>query len=209
MSYIDNKLEVPDNFLIKWLEYRLVLHAHESLWNEVLKIKAGFAQKYRAGDAVRSKPYITLVRFRSPAMAQGKLMLELKRLIASFPPFSVEIEDFGSLPSHTIFLQVKSTTLIREMQGRIKKLKHLMKAPEHDPHFIDNPQLVIARKLNPRQYEQAWPELSHTHFKGLFVAEDMQLLCRPVTEGPSAYQTLAVLPLSGMVFTKPLQNVLF
>ena len=53
---------------------------------------------------------------------------------------------------------------------------------DHKPHFILEPHLTIARKLQPWQYEQGWLEYSHKHFTGRFIADAMLLLKRPVGE---------------------------
>ncbi len=50
------------------------------------------------------------------------------------------------------------------------------------PHFIEESNLTIARKLVPWQYEKAWLEYSHRHFTGRFIADSMLLLKRPVDE---------------------------
>jgi len=202
-------LHPPENFMGSIYEYRLVLAAPEPLWNEVMKIKERFAFKFKASAAVRTKPYITLVKFFSPAMAQDKLVRGLKNSVNSGDPFEVVLEDFGCLPTHTIFIAVRSKNPIRELLNKVKKVRQLMKAPEQDPYFITDPYLIIARKLHPKQYEQGWALLSQTHFKGAFLAAELLLLGRPAGESASAYQQLAIFTLSGLTIPEVYQYVLF
>ena len=57
-----------------------------------------------------------------------------------------------------------------------------MKHKDIKPHFIEESNVAIARKLVPWQYEKAWLEYSHRHFTGRFIADSMLLLKRPVDE---------------------------
>jgi hypothetical protein len=68
--------------------------------------------------------------------------------------------------------------LVREL----KSAQALMKHKDIKPHFIEESNVAIARKLVPWQYEKAWLEYSHRHFTGRFIAESMLLLKRPVDE---------------------------
>jgi 2'-5' RNA ligase len=102
-------------------------------------------------------------------------------------PFKVELKDFGSFPSHTIFINVTSKLPIRGLVNEIKDIQRLMKLDkEHKPHFIDEPYIPIARKLLPWQYEKGWLEYSNKSFTGRFIADAMLLLKR--REGEMAWQ---------------------
>ncbi|MBL7741397.1 MAG: hypothetical protein JNK14_19395, partial [Chitinophagaceae bacterium] len=73
------------------------------------------------------------------------------------------------------------------IQGVVKNIRHeaqrLMKLnDDNKPHFIMEPHLTIARKLQPWQYEKGWLEYSQKHFTGRFIADSMVLLKRPVGE---------------------------
>jgi hypothetical protein len=57
---------------------------------------------------------------------------------------------------------------------------------DNKPHFIDEPNLIIARKLLPWQFEKGWQEYSHKSFTGRFIADSMLLLKR--RQGDKAWQ---------------------
>jgi hypothetical protein len=61
-----------------------------------------------------------------------------------------------------------------------------MKSPDHDPYFITEPHIAVARKLNAGQYEKSWPAFAHRSFTASFIADGMLLLKR--REGEKAYQ---------------------
>ncbi len=64
-----------------------------------------------------------------------------------------------------------------------KETQRLMKLnDENKPHFILEPYITIARKLQPWQYEKGWLEYSNRNFTGRFIADGMLLLKRPLDE---------------------------
>ena len=172
-------------------EYLLVLSPHEELWNKIMKVKEEFADKYQSDHARWSKPQIALVSFVQYEMMEERLINRLKVVGMSYPPFKVELKDFGSFPSHTIYINVTSKVpvqgLVKEVRREAQRLMKLN--DENKPHFILEPHLTIARKLKPWQYEKGWLEYSNKNFTGRFIADAMLLLKRPV--GEMKYKTVS------------------
>jgi 2'-5' RNA ligase len=165
-------------------EYLLVLSPHEELWNKIVEVKKKFAADYQSEHAKWGKPHVTLVNFVQYEMMEERIINRLKLVGMGYPPFKVELKDFGSFPSHTIYINVVSKLPV---QGLIKEIRsegqRLMKLnDDNKPHFIMEPHLTIARKLQPWQYEKGWLEYSNKHFTGRFIADAMLLLKRPVGE---------------------------
>jgi 2'-5' RNA ligase len=168
-------------------EYLLVLNPHEELRNKINSVKKEFYENYKAPSALGGKPHLTLVKFDQLEMMEERLVNRLKTIAMGYPPFKVELKDYGSYPSHTIFINVTSKLPIQNLVKEIKQVQRLMKMDnEHKPYFIDEPNMIIARKLVPWQYEKAWLEYSHRHFTGRFIADSMLLLKR--REGDKAFQ---------------------
>mgnify|MGYP003402569827 CR=1 FL=1 len=101
-----------------------------------------------------------------------------------YPAAKIELKDYGSFPSHTIYINITSKIPVQHLIKRIRaETQRLMKLnDDNKPHFILEPHLTIARKLQPWQYEQGWLEYRHKHFTAKFIASDMLLLRRPVGE---------------------------
>lgn len=171
-------------------EYLLVLSPHEELWNKIMKVKEEFAEEYQSDHARWGKPYITLVNFVQYEMMEERLINRLKVVGMGYPPFKVELKDFGSFPSHTIYINVTSKVpvqgLVKEVRSEAQRLMKLN--DENKPHFILEPHLTVARKLKPWQYEKGWLEYSNKNFTGRFIADAMILLRRPV--GEMKYKTV-------------------
>jgi 2'-5' RNA ligase len=168
-------------------EYLLVINPHEELRNKINSVKREFYENYKAPSALGGKPHLTLVKFDQLEMMEERLVNRLKAIAMGYPPFKVEMKDYGSYPSHTIFINVTSKLPLQNLVKELKQAQKLMKMDnEHKPYFIDEPNMTIARKLVPWQYEKAWLEYSHRQFTGRFIADSMLLLKR--REGDKAFQ---------------------
>lgn len=165
-------------------EYLLVLSPHEELWNRILKVKEDFATEYKSDHARWGKPHITLANFVQYSMMEERILNRLKTVAMGFPPFKVELKDFGSFPSHTIYINVTSKLPVQNLVKEIRtEGQQIMKLnADNKPHFIMEPHLTIARQLKPWQYEKGWLEYSNKHFTGRFIANGMTLLKRPIDE---------------------------
>ena len=171
----------------RYNEYLLVVSPHEELWNKIMKIKKEFHDAYDAPAALWGRPHITLVNFVQFEMMEERLVNRLKTIAMGYTPFKVELKDYGSFPSHTIFINIESKQQVQNLARELRPAQQLMTLnKENKPHFLDNPYIAVARKLLPWQYEKGWLEYSHRHFTGRFIADGMLLIKRKV--GDKAYQ---------------------
>jgi len=168
-------------------EYLLILNPYEELRNKIINVKKDFYEKYQAENALWGKPYLTLVNFVQFEMMEERLVSRLKTIGMGYTPFKVELKDFGSFPSHTIFINVDSKLQVKNLSRELRLAQKLMTLnKDNKPHFIDDPHITIAMRLLPWQYEQGWLDFSHRHFTARFIADGMLLLKRKV--GNKAYQ---------------------
>lgn len=164
-------------------EYLVVLSPHEALWQEIMGIKKMFAQAYDCPFAYSTKPHITLVNFIQHRPVEGKLRQHLRSIIRTLQPVKIELKDYGSFPTHTIYINITSKVPIVNLVKELKPVQQLMKPDkENKPFFITEPHMTIARKLEPWQYEKAWLVYQHLHFTGRFIADSIIMLRRPVGE---------------------------
>ena len=168
-------------------EYLLVLNPHEELRNKIAAVKAEFYNTYQAETSRKhsgGKPHLTLVNFLQYGLMEDRIVNRLKMIAMGYHPVKIELKDYGSFPSHTIYINVTSKVPIQNLVKQIRtEAQRLMKLNEDNkPHFIMEPHMTIARRLLPWQYEKGWLEYSHKHFTGKFIADGMLLLKRPVFE---------------------------
>jgi 2'-5' RNA ligase len=160
-------------------EYLLVLSPPDELWQKIMKIKEGFADKYKNEIAHFTKPHLTLINWVSLELMDERMMQRLQSIAMGITPFKVELKDYGSFPSHTIFINVVSKVPVQSLVKEMKQAQRLMTLNrENKPHFIETPHISICRKLKPWQYEEGWLEFSNRQFTGRFIADSMLLLKR-------------------------------
>jgi 2'-5' RNA ligase len=168
-------------------EYMLVLSPHEDLRKRIQGVKKDFAEKFKCPQATWGKPHLMLARFTQYEMMEERVTNRLKTIAMGFHPVKVELKDFGSYPSHSIFINVISREPIKALIHEIRESQRLMKPDsDHKPYFTDEPHMRIAAKLAPWQYETGWIEYSNRHFTGRFIADAMILLKRRT--GDKAWQ---------------------
>jgi 2'-5' RNA ligase len=170
-------------------EYMVVLQPHEDLHNKVMKLKQEFAEKYENTMATALKPHISIVRFLQFEMKEHFLYNKLKMLTMALPAFKVDLEAFGSFPSHTIYIKVQTQEPVKAIAKKLRAAQSLMTInKENKPHFLNEPHIAIARKLLPWQYEKGWLEYSNRHFHGSFIADQLLFLKR--SHGTRAWQVI-------------------
>jgi len=167
----------------RYNEYMLILNPHEDLKNKIMDVKKNFYNKYKAATALHSRPNITLVKFTQFEMMEERILNSLKTMSMGYIPFKVELKNYASYPSHTIYINIESKQQVQNLVKELRLAQRLMTInKDNKPHFLDNPNITIAGKLSPWQYEQGWLEYSNRHFTGRFIADSMLLLKRNVAE---------------------------
>jgi len=199
-SFTDAQLTVND--------YLLIVQPHEDLYNKIMQLKKSFAEKYDNPMAMYLKPHLTLLRFMQYDMQQQKIIQQLQHITETKAPFKIDLNGFGSFPTHTIYVNVETKNKLIELGKSLKAAQHLMKLDkDHKPHFITEPHISIARKLLPWQYEKAWLEYSNTPFAASFMVNDLVLLKRRAeTKG---YSIAAKFPLLSKAQQTTTQGQLF
>lgn len=189
-------------------EYALVLNPHEELWNRIMKVKEDFSVAYKTESGRWGKPHVKLATFTQYAMIESRIIHKIRTVAMSYPPFKVELKNYGSFPAHSIYINMTSKLPVQNLVRSIRsESQQLMKLDaEHKPHFMMEPHITVAAKLKPWQYEKGWLEYSNRHFTGRFIADGMTLLKRPAGEGKYyvaeqfEFQNLPVLTRQGDLF---------
>ncbi len=162
-------------------EYLLVLNPHEELRNRIMQVKKHFYETYANEGALYRNPYVPLVKFLQYQMMEERLINRLKTVAMGYRPSKIELKDYGSLPTHSIFINITSKvpvqSLVKQLRSEGQQLMKLNK--ENRAYFIMEPNIPIAQKLQPAQYEKGWNEYRDKHFTGRFIADAMLLLKRP------------------------------
>ena len=195
---------IPD---FRVYEYLLVLNPTGEICQQIWNIKKGFEEKCNAPLASRTKPHITLINFLAYGRIEEKIISRFKMIAMGITPFEIELRNFASFYSHTIYLNVITKVPVENLAQELKQARYLLTLPKNaKPRFINIAHLTICRGLAPSQYELGWPEYSTRHFSGSFVADSMTLLKRAYGEnscrtvGQFTFQSTPVLLKQGSLF---------
>lgn len=159
-------------------EYILVLQPHEDLCHRISNIRTELSQKYKVVLHNNDQAHITLAHFFAPEMVEEKIVQRLQNMAMSITPFKVELCDYGAYPSHSVYINIATRSAVQNLVKELKRLKPLLQVPDHDPHFITEPHLVLLQQLKPMQFINIWMECEHTSFSGRFIADTIVLLKR-------------------------------
>jgi 2'-5' RNA ligase len=165
-------------------EYLLVLQPTQALWDDITEIKKKFETDFRFDDIKVGRPHITLAMFKQYPATENRIVQSLRNNARTLAPFKIELKDFGSFPSHTIYINIVSKVPIMNAVKTLRQnVQTFMKIDkDNKPFFITEPHLTIARKLQPWQYEKGWLEYEHADFHGRFIADHALLLKRKAGE---------------------------
>ena len=162
-------------------EYLLVLNPNSHVQEKILRVREDFSKIFKVPSPNLPYPHITLVSFLQFKILENRLISRLKIIAMGHPPFTVSLKDYGSLPAHSLLVNIESKQQVRNLICELTSARRLMTLNSGKrPHFTGDPHLIIARNLLPWQYEKSWNQYSHKHFTARFMAENMVLLRRPV-----------------------------
>jgi 2'-5' RNA ligase len=170
-------------------DYMIILNPHEELRKKISELREDFSKEFGV-LLPPSKPNLLLASFKQLVMMENKIIRKLDIIAMAQYPFKVELKDFGSYPSHTIFINSPTKVPVQDLIKHIRtETGRLMKLDSNNkPYFNLEPHINVATKLNPVTYERAWLKYLNTNFTGRFIAEEMLMLKRH--EGDKSWQVL-------------------
>jgi 2'-5' RNA ligase len=160
-------------------EYLLILSPDESVWEKIMEQKKQFAEKYDCPSCLYAEPHITLVKFTQYTAYESRVLQRIRHYANTLSPIDIALNGFGCFPTHTIYINVTTKNEIIETVKGMRHFQPVLKPDkDHKPHFITEPHITLARKLQAWQYEKGWLEWQHNHFSAKFSVNKMTLLKR-------------------------------
>jgi hypothetical protein len=170
-------------------EYQVVINPHESLRERILRKRTECRDRFGFPD-VPAATCLTLARFKQRVLSEERTIAQLAHLAMGGSPFRVSLRGFTGLPDHSLFFRVERSTALRQLTGDLKSLqRHLQPDADHKPQFFPEPNIPLATRLKPGQYQQAWAEYAHRHFTADFIADGLLVLRR--TPADTRFQVMA------------------
>ena len=183
----DLLLKMPGH---RQVEYTIILNPSESLREKIIKVRNDIHSKYHT-IPLSGKPNIKLAKFLCYEMMEEKLIDHLKMVAMGMPAFKATLKDYGSFPSHTLFINVTAKIPLQMLMKDLRTARRLIKSSDPEPYFTNEFYIPIAIKLSEDQYEKVFEEYRHRQFTGSFIADSMLLLKRRA--GDKNYQIAELL----------------
>ena len=122
-------------------DYQLVLLPQEELRNRIMKVRQEFSDKYKTTPGNLTRAWLPLAYFNQYELMEERLLNRLRTVAMGQYPFRLEFRDFGSFPSHTIFINVPTKVPVQELVRTIRHdIQRLVKPDEeHKPYFVMEP----------------------------------------------------------------------
>jgi 2'-5' RNA ligase len=182
---------MQNNFLAeissdRQVEYSIIINLPNSLRNKIAKIKNQIHLKFNENILLNTRPNIRLAKFFNWEKSEEKLTDHLRLTAMEMPPFKVVLKDYGSFPSHTLFINVISKVPLQMLMKELRAVRPLIKSINGDPVFAGEFYIPLAVKLSVTEYEKIWKEYRTRKFTGNFIADSMLLIKRG--EGEKNYQ---------------------
>ncbi len=200
-------MEIKINGLIPQLfEYQLVIDLPEDLRLKIETERVELTNNYGILQPSTGRPSVSLARFKANKMMERKIINKLQQVVIEQKPFIIELKDFGSYPMHAVFIEINNQEKVLELIKNLKQARPLMKAGGDEPHFLSDPQMVLAGRLANDKFIEIMKAYAHKKFAGNFLADSFLLLKK--NEAEKKYEVVKRFAFEIEAVKKP-QGVLF
>ncbi len=200
---MDKTLSVTGHSLY---EYLVVIDIPEALRNSIETDRQQITENYGIVQPPTGRPHISLVRFTAVKKMESKITQQLQQVAMAEKPFMVLLRDYDGYPMHAVFIQIDNQQQVLDLIKKLKRARRLMKAGGDEPHFLLDPQIVLAGRLDNDKYIEIMKEYEYKKFADSFFADAFLLLRR--AEDEKQYELVKRFEFTYVPEKKP-QGVLF
>lgn len=188
-------------------QYYLVLKPTEQVVEKINEVRLAVHDNYKTEIFPLSFPYLRLITFNGLKENEILIISALKKITGHLSTLRMILKNFGTFPTHTIYINAASRLCLKEIISRIKKEGNLNPLAIEPPHYLDDFYIPIAIKLKPWQFEKLSLEHSQSNFSASCIIKEIHLLKREQAVGK--IKSIAIFPLQDFVKTGPQQGNLF
>jgi len=156
-------------------EYALAVRLSEEVSGLYKKEKKYFTNRF--GPAPAGPEGIVLARFEAKGFMEETLIRWIQNSCNLQGPLSIQLNNFSSIPPHSICIRLQDTRPLLQFAQRLKMLDAFMEASNCPPLQMERrPCLTLAGSLSPAVYEKAVPAYARRCYRQSFVADKLLLL---------------------------------
>ncbi|HJW16901.1 MAG TPA: 2'-5' RNA ligase family protein, partial [Flavisolibacter sp.] len=170
----------------EWIDYEVVVvpddATHESLRSE----QQFFHESFLPGNNFAGDPHISIARFQAKEIMEETLVRWIKNICLLHSSFEIRLNNFSSLPPHTIYLRILDPLPITHIGNQLKMISAFIESNNCPPITLSSrPHLAIASGLSECIYEKAVREYAQRCFSQCFTVEKLVLLKKEDVYGPT------------------------
>jgi 2'-5' RNA ligase len=159
-------------------EYQVVIDIPAALRKRIETDRQQITENYGIVQPPAGRPHISLVRFMAVKKMENKITLQLQQVAMAAKPFTVVLRDYDGYPMHAVFIQINNQQKVLDLIKKLKPARRLMKAGGDEPHFLLDPQMVLAGRLENDTYIRIMKDYQHKKFAADLAADAFLLLRR-------------------------------
>jgi hypothetical protein len=175
MRYTEDYAGFAPNY--EWLDYELVVvpddATHESLRSE----QQFFQKSFMPGSSFTGNPNITIAQFQAKEIMEETLERWIQNICLLHNSFEIRLNNFSSLPPHTIYLRILDPMPINHICNQLKMLNGFIESNNCPPLVLNSrPYLAVASGLPEYVYDKAVKEYAQRCFSQSFSVQKLVLL---------------------------------
>lgn len=163
-------------------EYLLLLRIPGALRQRIEAEREEIKRNYGLQQPEPGRPNIPLARFSMMKQSEDRMIQRLEKIAEGQKPFKAELKDYRGYPMHALLIEVLNQQKILDLIKGIKQVRKLMKDGREGPYFINDPNIVLAGRLENDQYIAIMKEYEQRKFRDQFVIDSFLLLRRSKDE---------------------------
>ena len=134
-------------------------------------------ERFGAGHALNAPAHITLIPpFFATAGKMENFIPQLAEFIAGFPPWELEIKNFGRFGKRVIYAAVVPHPALNDFQAALFSL-FKSRFPSYPKPNRFHPHLTVAhRDLTPEQFPAAWHYFSALSYERKIIVDKLSIL---------------------------------
>lgn len=160
-------------------EYVIVACPDSFVQQQILEEKLFFHNRFCAFRPVDKCASVIIAQYHAKEIMEETLIRWLENIMRHQNSFTVTLNNFSSVPSHTIYLRIQEGEKFNLLCSSIKMIDGFVQDNDCPPiQMMKKPQIEIASGLPENIYSKAIAEYAERSFTALFKIDKIALLKR-------------------------------
>ena len=160
-------------------EYSLVAPCNDEIFLRIREEQQKFLVDYEVQRSKTPAPNFIIANFLASEEMEETVIRWLRRIISEQRCFSVMLNNYSGVPSHSIYARVQDNSPFKQLTQALQVIDQYVRSNGCPPaKLVSNPNIAIAGKLPREIFEKAIRDYSRKTFYALFAVTALHLLKR-------------------------------